>query len=331
MIGADLKSRPAQGMRGRSILKAPDALKVSVVWGGPSKEAEVSMRSGVQVAEALASAGHTVRMVEYGDQVMQRVLASLPDVVFPVMHGGPGEDGTFQGALETAGLAYAGNGVLASAIAMNKPLAKLVCQSAGIPVIEGVTVRAGQPSAQQIWSLGYGDLVAKPASEGSGLGVEFCNSPEQLATVIDAAEEGSQELLVERRVCGMEVTVGVLATAEGLVTFPPIEVSTPPGSWYDFEHRYTPGLSQHTIPARLPPQVLEDLASLARMAHVAVGCEALSRSDFLVDASGNVFFLELNSLPGMTATSLFPEGANACGISFPELMDHLVALAVQRR
>lgn len=159
--------------------------------------------------------------------------------VFPVMHGGPGEDGTFQGALETVGLAYVGNGALASAVAMHKSLAKLICSAAGGPVIEGFAVANGVPLAAEIGAQGIGELVTKPFSAGSGLGVVFCDNLASLQRAIDDAAAISRALRMEVTVGGGTGHVG------GSVAFDPIVATTPAGSWYDFEHRYTSGLSEH--------------------------------------------------------------------------------------
>lgn len=313
-----------------ALLKHPRALRLAVVCGGPSPEANVSRASSRQVVDALASLGHVAELFEYGHSVMSELSGFVPDVVFPVMHGGPGEDGTFQGAMEVLGIPYVGSGVLASKLAMQKPLAKLVFRDAGLPVIEGVALKNELRAAEDVVRALGVDLVAKPCSEGSGLGVTFCSSVADLESAIADAQLYGRDLMVERRIVGMEVTVGVLDTLDGSCAFAPIEVATPAGSWYDFEHRYTPGLSDHILPARLSTEVLAELMSVAVRAHRALDCRDLSRSDFLVDERGGIFLLELNSLPGMTATSLYPEGASHAGISFPALLDHLVCRALAR-
>lgn len=313
-----------------SILRHTQPFRLAVVCGGPSPEAEVSRASSRQVVGALVGVGHIVELFEYGSGVLQELMRFAPDAVFPIMHGGPGEDGTFQGALELLGVPYVGSGVMASSLAMHKPLAKLVFRDAGLRVIDGVSVKEGRPSGEDIIRTLGNELVAKPASDGSGLGVAFCSSLADLNSQIAEARKINRELVVERRIVGIEVTVGVLDVASGSHAFTPIEVATPEGSWYDFEHRYTPGLSEHIIPARLPDEVLYELKSTALRAHQALGCRDLSRSDFIVDREGGVFLLEINSLPGMTATSLYPDGAAEAGISFPELLDHFACRAVAR-
>lgn len=305
-------------------------LRLAVVCGGPSPEADVSRASSKQVVAALRGIGHEVGLFEYASTIFGDLGHFAPDVVFPVMHGGPGEDGTFQGALEVFGTPYVGSGVLASALAMHKSIAKLVFRNARLPVIDGVAIEDAVATPEEVVQLLGEDLVAKPASEGSGLGVTFCRSEAELASVMAEARLIKRKLLVERRVIGMEVTVGVLDTANGSHAFTPIEVATPEGSWYDFEHRYTPGLSDHIIPARLPEAVLADLMSIAVRAHGALGCRDLSRADFLVDRQGGAFLLEVNALPGMTATSLYPDGAAHAEIPFPALLDHLVCRALAR-
>ena len=306
-------------------------LRVAVVCGGTSSEAEVSRNSATEVIAALKTKGHDAFSLELGVDVFGQLSSHTPDVVFPVLHGGAGEDGSFQGALEIMGLPYVGSSVEASCLAMHKPRAKLVFADAGLPIVPGTALPARDYSASDIANLlkTYGpEVVIKPSSEGSALGVTFCSQPEPLLTLLQDAQASSRRLMLERRIVGKEVTVGVLEVDDALFAFTPIEIRTPEHTWYDFEHRYAVGGSQHVIPASLDRGVLDALRNIALRAHQALGCRHLSRADFIVTAEGEPFLLEVNTLPGMTKTSLFPDGAAHAGVDFPTLVDHLAQSAL---
>lgn len=307
-------------------------VSVAVVCGGESPEAEVSRSSGREVADALRERFERVAEVELDRDVGARLREVDADVVFPVLHGPPGEDGTFQGWLEVAGYPYVGSGVAASACAMDKVIAKLVFRGAGIPVAAGAVVdrREGiETAAERVVARIGRRMVVKPRSQGSALGIRFAEGPRELVAALKEALAHDERVFVERHVDGREVTVGVLE-GEGPVAFPPIEIVTPGDSWYDYEHRYTPGMSEHLIPARVDEHVSEELLRLALSAHRALGCRDLCRADFLVPETGEAVLLEVNTLPGMTSTSLYPDGARAAGIEFPDLVARLVERALAR-
>lgn len=307
--------------------------RVGVVCGGPSAEAEVSRSSGAEVAGALEGRVGHVAIVEYGPDVPDRLRAEAIDVVFPVMHGPPGEDGTLQGFLETMDMPYVGSGVLASAAAMNKHVAKLLYRARGLPVADGRLIEStGDPAASPTRladELGL-PVVLKPVDQGSALGVEFCRDQQELATQLAAGLDARRALLAESYVHGREITVGVLESEAGVQALPVVEVLTPDDGWYDYEHRYTAGLSEHLVPAPLAPELADHLQELALAAHRALGCRDLSRSDFVLPDDGAPVVLETNTLPGMTATSLFPDEARAAGIEFEDLVAGLVERAHER-
>jgi D-alanine-D-alanine ligase len=305
---------------------------VAVVCGGGSSEAEVSRGSGREVAAALRHRFERVSEVELDHGVGRALREVEADVVFPVLHGPPGEDGTFQGWLEVAGYPYVGSGVASSACAMDKVVAKLLFRAAGIPVAADAVVdrREGiETAAERVVARIGQRVVVKPRSQGSALGIRFADGSRELAAALKEALAHDERVFVERRVEGREVTVGVLEREEPMA-FPVIEITTPEDSWYDYEHRYTPGMSEHLVPARIGDQVSDELQRLALSAHRALGCRDLSRADFLVPGSGEAVLLEVNTLPGMTSTSLFPDGARAAGIEFPDLVAHLVERALAR-
>jgi len=311
---------------------ATKSARVAVICGGPSAEAAVSRVSGRGVAGALRSSYPLTELFECDADIARRLLDFAADVVFPVMHGPPGEDGTLQGLLEMLGLPYVGSGVHASAAAMDKIVAKHLFRDAGLPVAPDTTVTRSEALdaavARTIAALGT-DLVVKPSRQGSALGVAFARSPAELAGALSAALAFDAAALVESRIDGKEITVGVLER-DGLEAAPSIEIRTPPNAWYDYEHRYTQGLSEHLIPAKIEPDQEQAVRDIACRAHAALGCRDLSRADFVVPASGSPILLEVNTIPGMTPTSLYPDAANALGLDFEALVIYLVERALAR-
>lgn len=306
--------------------------RVAVVCGGPSVEAEVSRVSGRCVADALRATFADVRTIELTPAIAGELLAAGVDVVFPALHGPPGEDGCFQGLLEILGLPYVGSGVLASACAMDKAAAKERFRAAGLPVArqEIVTRDEDREAAADrvIAALGR-RVVVKPSAQGSALGVLFADGRAELIEAIGSASVFDGRVLVEERIVGREITVAVLERPEA-EALPVVEVTTPADSWYDYEHRYTTGLSAHLIPAPVDEARYRRLGEIAVAAHRALGCRDLSRADFVLPEVGEPILLEVNTLPGMTPTSLFPDAARAEGIGFEELTAHLVRRALER-
>ena len=311
--------------------------RIAIITGGNSKEAEVSRRSGQAVADALQDPATMVRVLE-ADQALTRHLQDFdPDVVMPIMHGAGGEDGTIQGYLEVLGYPYTGSGVEGSVAAMNKIIAKALFRQAGLPVAPDRTFSRWQltqdvqalDALQQEVALNLGDaLVVKPAAEGSAIGVLRIRTSELKAVVAQALHD-SDQLLIEQWIFGRELTVGILedATEGALVAFPVTEILTPKESWYDFEHRYDPKLSQHIIPANIPTETADRLMSIAKKAHRTLALRDFSRADFLLDKQGNIYLLEVNNIPGMTATSLYPDAALAAGFDLKALAKQLIANA----
>lgn len=307
---------------------------VAVLMGGPSAEAEVSRMSASEVRGALAAAGHQATLVELDSACAGRLLELAPDVVFPALHGPPGEDGTVQGFLELLGFPAVGSGVHGSAVAMDKCLAKAAFRRAGLPVAAEHVIdpRDDLDLAASAAQTRLGNrVVVKPLRQGSALGTTRLPNGGDLRTAIGEALRFGHGALIEPYVLGREITVGVLDLhdQEARIT-PVIEIRTSSDEWYDYTNRYTPGRSEHVIPAPLPEPILEDLQSIALKAHRVLGLRDLSRADFLVTDSDDIVLLEVNTLPGMTPTSLFPDGAAALGVEFPELMDLLIRSAIAR-
>ena len=314
-------------------MRLPEDARIAVVCGGPSAEAEVSRVSGRGVAEALRSTYSNVILLELDPNIDQALRKERADIVFPVLHGPPGEDGTFQGLLEIVGLPYVGSAVHASACAMDKILAKHLFRDAGLPVARDAIKHRGlgaSAAAKQVWEAFGSQVVVKPSRQGSALGVCSPSDLSELVTALDEAFSYDERVLVEERIQGKEITVGILER-NGVEALPVIEVRTPAGSWYDFEHRYTPGLSEHVIPAPLPPTQYDRTQELAKRAHSTLGCRDLSRVDFVVPEIGEPVILEVNTLPGMTPTSLYPDAARAAGLSFEALVAFLIERAWSRK
>ena len=304
-------------------------LRIAVVCGGASAENEVSRNSAAAVSDALRQTFRAVDVLELDSTLHGRFLGAPYDVVFPVLHGPPGEDGTFQGYVEIFGWPYVGSGVRASANAMHKPTAKLIYAQRGLPVAPGLTVDKGTRAGQVVAALGD-DVVVKPCGQGSAIGVSFARSVEAIAEALERAFSFGDQALIEKRIAGKEITCGVFEE-ETATAFPVVEVATPAGAWYDYKHRYTAGLSNHIIPAGIPEQAAQRVQEVALAAHAALECRDLSRSDFVVTDDAQVYLLETNTLPGMTSTSLYPDAARAAGIEFPQLVARLVRNAWRRK
>ena len=306
-------------------------MRVTVLLGGTSGEREVSLASGAACAGALRAEGYEVAEVDTQDaDFVSQIVESEPDVVFIALHGVGGEDGTIQGLLELLGLPYTGPGVLASALAMDKERAKVFYRDAGVTTPPSLAVERGgeMPTDDELSALGE-RIVVKPACEGSALGVRIVSAGEATDAVRGELET-YERVIVERCIEGTEATVAVLGGAEP-VALPVIEiVPWAQSEFYDYEAKYAPGGSTHVIPGRFSEAVTARCQELALAAHRSLGCWGVSRSDMIVDETGEVWVLETNTVPGMTETSLLPDAAAKAGISFGELCRRLVELALER-
>ncbi len=302
--------------------------RVAVLHGGISAEREVSLTSGRQVMAALAAAGFAVVPVEVGPD-LGAVIAALtpaPDVVFNALHGRFGEDGAIQGVLEWLGIPYTHSGVLASALAMDKEAARRVFAAAGLPIAPGRVVTRAELAASDPLPPPY---VVKPLGEGSSVGVAIVAAGDNRRAEIAANWRFGDRALVEAFIPGREVTVGVLGERALTVT----EI-VPAAGFYDYQAKYTTGGSRHVLPARIAPAAFEEARALALAAHRALGCRGASRADFRYDDTagepGRLVLLEVNTQPGMTATSLLPEQAALAGMDFPALCAWMVEQAACR-
>jgi D-alanine-D-alanine ligase len=298
--------------------------KIGVLMGGLSSEREVSLASGNAVLKALQDKGYKPVSIDVDKDVAENLRRNGIEVAFNALHGKFGEDGAIQGLLEVMGIPYTGSGILASAIGMNKTVSKQVFQSNGLLVGQFEVVHRGSVDnvASAIKRIGL-PAVVKPNAEGSSVGVSMVHRLEEAAAAADLAFRYGDEVLVERFLAGKEVQVGVLGdTALGAIEI------VPKNAFYDYESKYKPGMSEHFFPARIPEAMYKRVLAAGRAAHRAIGCRAYSRVDFIVDDSGAPYILEVNTLPGMTATSLLPDIARGAGISFPDLVEEILRLSL---
>jgi D-alanine-D-alanine ligase len=295
---------------------------VAVLMGGWSAEREISLRSGAACADALTRLGHQVSRIDVTRDIAAVLTDLKPELALNVLHGRPGEDGTVQGMLEILGIPYTHSGVLASALAMQKDVAKALFRAAGIPVPEGMVVSRFEAGREHLLPPPY---VVKPIAEGSSKGV-FIVTPEHAHPPQELYREDwayGDRVIVEKYIAGKELTCAVM----GEEALGVIEI-VPAGRFYDYEAKYAPGGSKHLLPAPVSSFVYQQARRLALGAHRALGCRGVSRADFLYDdrieGTGGLVCLEVNTQPGMTETSLVPELAAHAGISFDELVKWMV-------
>ncbi|MFM7656181.1 MAG: D-alanine--D-alanine ligase [Paracoccaceae bacterium] len=289
--------------------------KVAVLMGGLSAEREVSLSSGRECAKALREAGYQVVEVDCGPDLAPRLSEIKPDVAFNALHGRWGEDGCVQGILEWLRIPYTHSGVLASALAMDKQKAKEVYAAAGLPIVQSRLARRDEVEAGHVLPPPY---VVKPNNEGSSVGVYIVHPGSNAPRLADTMPE---TVMVETYAPGRELSVSVLGDKALAVT----DIIT--DGWYDYDAKYKPGGSRHEVPARMPAEITAACLDYALRAHQALGCRGLSRTDIRWDEARGLeglILLETNTQPGMTPTSLAPEQAALCGISFPELCRWLV-------
>ncbi|OIQ57052.1 D-alanine--D-alanine ligase B [Moorella thermoacetica] len=308
-------------------------MKIAVLMGGPSSEREISLKSGSAVAAALTGLGHQVITIDLDREVVARLKDFAPDVVFNALHGKPGEDGSVQGLLEVLGLPYTGSRVLASAITMDKIMTKRILLQAGIPTPgflawTGAEYNTGKEEikAAILKELGL-PVVIKAPTQGSTIGTFIVREEGELEPAIAGALKYDQSFMAEAYLSGPEITAAVLGNRKPQV-LPLIEIVSHTG-FYDYQAKYTPGLSDHIIPPRLPDDVLAATASLAGRTYTLLGCRGFARVDFIVARGREPQVIEVNSVPGMTATSLVPDAARAAGLEFPDLVQKIVDLALE--
>ena len=304
-------------------------MRIALLLGGPSSEREVSLKTGGAVARVMEEEGLDVVKVDVGedlDELVDALDRIKPHVVFIALHGRFGEDGVIQGVLEYMGIPYTGSGVMASALAMNKVASKRLFSYHGIPVPRySVFRREGWtlPGEVPLDGLNY-PLVVKPAAEGSTIGVNVVKEEGELESALRNAYRYGDTVLVEEYIEGRELTVGIL----GDEPLPVVEI-VPKGGFYDYKAKYTPGMTRYEVPARLSQETFMMTQHMAILAHRALGCKDVSRVDFRLSPDGTPYALEVNTIPGMTETSLLPKAAMAAGISFRELVLRILESALK--
>jgi D-alanine-D-alanine ligase len=319
--------------------------RIAVILGGRSSENPISIASAESVVRALEASGNDVvpieidragrwqleagqKQLESGDRLPSKEVArtiSDVDVIFPVLHGPFGEDGTVQGLLELAGVPYVGAGVLASALCMDKDVFKAVMRDHGIPVTPNITLRLGDEPRNP---FGY-PVFVKPARLGSSVGISKAHDDAELAEAVALAFQHDEKVLVEQFVRGVEVEVGVLGNLKPEASLPG-EIVVTHNEWYDYEAKYDEGEMDLVVPARITTEQIARAQELAVSAFVATDCEGMARADMFVREDGEVLVNELNTIPGFTATSVYARLFDASGIPYEELLQRLGDLAVER-
>ncbi len=325
-----------------------EKLKVAVLMGGDSSERAISLKTGRAISSALSPQKFEVQTFDVALEtshhdgsgtgkggvspvswrdLIGRLRDGGFDVVLPALHGGWGEDGTAQALIEIAGLPYVGSSPRASVVAMEKNVAKAVLREAGLLVPRGEVVR-DENEIENVTQRWAPPCVVKPSRGGSSIAITIFREavedwPAAFRCAIEAAWKDGSPALIEELISGQEITAAVIGVGEAARALPLLEI-VPRAEWYDYESKYLPGGSQHLSPPRLPESVQQAARELALRAHRILGCGGVSRSDFMVDENGAPYFLEINTVPGMTATSLVPDAARAAGMSFGQLLEELI-------
>lgn len=302
-------------------------LKVALLYGGRSSEREISIASSKTVENAIGNR-YEVVCIDTGEfDWVEKLIAVQCDVVFVCLHGMGGEDGSVQGVCESLGLPYTGSGVQASAMAMDKAIAKLVVSNAGVRTPASVAVKSLEGvCVEALLAQMNGKVVVKPEFGGSSVGLCIEETAEGLRKALEGILALGETALVEQYVLGRELTVSVHG-GFSVESLPIIEIISC-NEAYDYEAKYNKGMSRHVCPADISDSLSEECADMACRAHVALGCRGFSRSDFLLTEKGEIWYLETNTIPGMTETSLLPDAASAAGISYEALCDLMIVDAL---
>jgi D-alanine-D-alanine ligase len=312
-------------------------LRVAVVYGGRSGEHEISLRSARSILEALDREKYDVSeyVISKEGKWQPRVISPEPggnpgiDVVFPVLHGTFGEDGTIQGLFEMAELPYVSAGVLASSVSMDKEVMKRLCRDSGLPVVECVTVYRGGIDAAAVAAQLPFPMFVKPANLGSSVGISKAHDLTDLRAALDLAAGFDQKIIVERGIEGREFECSVMGNGDAIAASP-CEI-LPSREFYDYEDKYLLDAARTELPAHLEPEQRETIRRLAVACYRAVACEVMARVDFLMERStGNIYINEINTIPGFTSISMFPKMWEHAGVSYSSLLDRLIGYAMER-
>ena len=312
-------------------------LRVAVLYGGRSGEHEISLRSAESIIAAMDPARYEVQRIFITKEGRWEPRAISPDpganpgidVVFPVLHGTFGEDGTVQGLLELAGLPYVGAGVLGSAVSMDKEFTKRLLRERGLPIADFMVLARGSYDIDDICSRLPFPMFVKPANLGSSVGISKVKTRDELAAALELAGEFDRKIIVERGIAGREFECAILGN-EAPVAAIPCEI-LPSREFYDYEDKYVLGTSKTVLPANLTPEQTREMQRLAVACYQAVNCEGMARVDFLLEtATGKFFINEPNTIPGFTSISMYPKMWEAAGLPYAKLIDRLIELALER-
>lgn len=307
--------------------------RIGVLMGGQSSEREVSLRTGAAVHRALCRRGYDAVTIDVGPALSRDLENNKIVIAFLALHGAGGEDGAMQGFLETIGIPYTGSGIQASAIGMNKVSTKTVLAAHGIPVPFGTVIKRGRnPSSARVLRAAKlrWPVVVKPASEGSTIGVTIVKKPSEWNAALALAHKYDEDAVVEAYIPGHEVTVSLLGRqGKDPLVLPAVEIIAP-GGFYDFNAKYEKGKTQYLCPAPLSNAVTKEIRSLARRTYESLGCAGAVRVDFRITPRGRPYVLEINTVPGMTETSLLPMAAAQAGIEYDELTERILESAIAR-
>ena len=288
--------------------------------GGLSREREVSLRTGKAILKALIEKGYAASPIDVGQEIAETLIKEKIEIAFIALHGRYGEDGTIQGMLELMGIPYTGSGVLASALALDKIMAKkfFVCENIPTPTYEVFQRDEIDKDLLRVPSLPL-PLVVKPAREGSTIGVSIVRKEEELVPALREAGKYDDEILLEEFMKGKEITVGILHD----IPLPIIEI-VPRSGFYDYHSKYTKGETEYIIPARIPREQYLYAQEISLKAFHVLGCSGCARVDLMTDEGGNPFVIDVNTMPGMTETSLIPKAASYAGINFEDLVERIL-------
>ena len=305
-------------------------MKVGVLYGGTSAEREVSLSSGKGIMNALKENGHEVIGVDFHPERLTEVMELDVDIIFIGLHGKYGEDGRIQGLLDMLQIPYVGSGVLGSAVAMDKAKSKKVLKDSGIRLAKDLVLNKSDDYRSIDLPFGY-PVVVKPNSEGSTIGLTIAQNEDELISGIEEAFRFDQTVILEEFISGTEVTVAVMGSKGNVKSLPVVEI-VPKNAYYDYESKYAEGGSEHIVPARISPTYTELIQHQSVVAHELLGCETYSRVDYIVPKDGSEpVFLEVNTLPGMTPTSLFPDAAREIGYSYEKMIENLIQLGLKKK
>lgn len=333
---------------------------IIILAGGPSSEHEISLKTADEIAKNLDPrkyfankvvvtktgqwlipqgtakliSGHSKDLILPEKQALDKLMVKNIDAVFIAMHGEYGEDGKVQGLLELSRIPYTGSGVLASALGMDKTRSLALLKSAGFFVpgfIELSSKSTGRENFGKFFTIFKFPLVVKPVDRGSSVGVSIVKNKFDFLAAVKNAKKFSKRIMAQKYIDGREITCGVLEKSGKLIALPPVEIRPKADKFYDYKSKYSEGGSEHIIPPQnISKKLLNMIKNQAVLAHMMIGCSGMSRSDFILGKDGILYFLEINTIPGMTKTSLLPESAKVAGISFPRLLDCIIINACEK-